>query len=150
MAASNTSDSAFDAPTVDTVPWVPPIADAFTQPWWDACHARQLLARTCATCGRNHFPPRPSCPHCWSDQVTWQQVSGRGTLYTFSVVRENDLAPFGENLPYVPAIVELEEGPRLMTSIVESPSTAIAVGALVEVVFVDRGHWTFPVFRIRR
>jgi uncharacterized OB-fold protein len=64
-------------------------------------------------------------------------------------VRENDLAPFGGSLPYVPAIVELDEGPRLMTTIIETPSAAITVGAPVEVVFVDRDTWTFPAFRIR-
>jgi uncharacterized protein len=138
----------FDAPTIDTVPWVPPIADVFTTPWWDACRDHRLLVRACASCGRLHFPPRPACPHCWSDMVDWQQVSGRGVLYTYSVVRENDLAPFGANLPYVPAIVELDEGPRLMTTVVESPSTSLVVGAAVEVVFVARGDWTFPAFRI--
>ncbi|CAB4725324.1 MAG: hypothetical protein F2754_14585 [Actinobacteria bacterium] len=140
--------TAFDAPSVDTVPWVPPIADQFTEPWWQACRERRLLVRACATCGRTHFPPRPACPHCWSDQVSWHQVTGLGSLYTYSVVRENDLAPFGASLPYVPAIVALDEGPRLMTSIVDSSSLTIAVDARVEVVFVDRGDWTFPAFRI--
>jgi uncharacterized protein len=81
--------AAFDAPSTATVPWVPPIADVFTEPWWQACRENRLLVRACAACGRNHFPPRPACPLCWSDQVTWHQVTGRGTLYTFSVVREN-------------------------------------------------------------
>jgi uncharacterized OB-fold protein len=150
MLRPHDDDTAFDAPTAAMVPWVAPIADTFTAPWWAACRERRLLVRSCAACGRTHFPPRPACPHCWSDQVSWADVTGNGTLYTFSVVRENDLAPFGASLPYVPAIVELHEGPRLMTTIIESPSTAIAVGAAVEVVFVDRDAWTFPAFRVRR
>jgi len=71
-----------------------------------------------------------------------------GVVYSFSVVRESDLAPFSSAVPYVPAVVELAEGPRLMTTIVDSLLQDVAVDAAVEVVFVDRGEWTFPTFRV--
>jgi uncharacterized protein len=140
---------AFDAPSADTVAWVAPVPDAFTEPWWAACRERRLLVRSCHACGRFHFPPRPACPYCWSDDVDWHETAGTGTIYTFSVVRENDLQPFASALPYVAAVVELDEGPRLMTTIIDTRSSSIAVGASVAVVFVDRAEWTFPAFRVR-
>jgi uncharacterized OB-fold protein len=139
----------FTLPTTETVPWVPPIADTFSQAWWDACRQRRLLVRRCHGCAALHFPPRRACPVCWSEDVSWHEVSGRGTIYSYSVVRENDLPAFRDAVPYVVAVVQLDEGPRLMTTIIESPSDALAVDAPVEVSFVDRGAWTFPAFRCR-
>jgi uncharacterized OB-fold protein len=138
----------FEVPAAAEVPWVPPVADTFSQAWWDACRARRLLVRRCDDCGALHFPPRRACPRCWSERVDWHEVSGRGSLYSYSVVRENDLPAFRDAVPYVVAVVELAEGPRLMTTIVDSPAAAVAVDASVEVVFVDRGDWTFPAFRV--
>ena len=139
----------FDLPTAATVPWVAPVADTFSRTWWDACRDHRLLVRRCRTCDVVHFPPRRACPVCWSDEVDWHEVTGRGRLYSYSVVRENDLPAFREAVPYVVAVVDLDEGPRLMTTIIESASDALAVDAAVEVVFVDRGDWTFPAFRLR-
>ena len=147
MGSFTERSAGVDAPSSDTAPWVPPVPDAFTAPWWAACRDRRLMVRQCAECGRPHFPPRPACPSCWSEDVEWRDTAGTGTIYTFSVVRENDLDPFAQALPYVAAIVELDEGPRLMTTLVDSPAGAIRVGANVTVTFVDRGDWTFPAFR---
>lgn len=147
MASPELRTAGVDAPSSAEVPWTAPVADAFTEPWWAACRARRLLVRECRACGRCFFPPRPACPHCWSDDVVWRDTSGTGTIYTYSVVRENDLAAFRGALPYVVAIVELDAGPRLMTTLVDSPGATIVVGAAVTVVFVDRDEWTFPAFR---
>lgn len=147
MAPRELRNAGVDAPSAATVPWVPPIPDAFTAPWWAACREHRLMVRACRGCGRTHFPPRPACPRCWSDDVDWRDSAGTGTLYTYSVVRENDLDPFSGSLLYITAIVELGEGPRLMTTIVDSPAQAIIVGARVVVRFVERGDWTFPAFR---
>jgi uncharacterized protein len=139
---------AFTVPSADAVPWQPPVADPFTAPWWAACRERRLLVRRCRACGEAHFPPRPACPRCWSDDVVWEDCSGAGTLHTYSVVRTNDIPAFSGAVPYVAAIVEVAEGPRLMTTLVDSPAAAVAVNAPVQVVFVDRDDWTFPAFRI--
>nr|BBJ51766.1 hypothetical protein SAVMC3_43950 [Streptomyces avermitilis] len=72
-----------------------PETDAFTRPYWDAAAEGVLLLRRCAGCGRTHHYPREFCPHCWSDDVTWERASGRATLYTWSVVHRNDLPPSG-------------------------------------------------------
>jgi uncharacterized OB-fold protein len=138
----------FTVPSAATVPLKLPVADPFTATYWSACRERRLLIRRCGGCGTAHHPPRPLCPVCWSDDVVWQESSGRGVVYSWSVVRENDLAPFREALPYVVAVVELAEGPRLMTTIVDSEPDRIEVGAPAMVVFSDRDGWTFPAFRV--
>ncbi|MEZ0065161.1 putative OB-fold protein [Streptacidiphilus sp. MAP12-20] len=104
-----------------------PEPDAFTQPYWDAAAEGRLLLRRCDACGRAHHYPREFCPYCWSEDVHWEQASGRATLYTWSVVHANDLPPFRERLPYIAAVVQLAEGPRLMTTLVGCDPTELQV-----------------------
>lgn len=109
-----------------------PEPDAFTRTYWDAAAEGRLLIRRCGDCGRAHHYPREFCPHCWSEDVTWEPASGRATLYTWSVVHRNDLPPFPDRVPYVAAVVELAEGPRMMTEIVgegEPPGPLASGGA---------------------
>jgi uncharacterized OB-fold protein len=96
-----------------------PDVDAFTRPYWEAAADGRLLLRRCRDCGRAHHYPREFCPCCWSEDVVWEQASGRATLYTWSVVHLNDLPPFGERVPYTAAVVDLAEGPRMMTELVQ-------------------------------
>jgi uncharacterized OB-fold protein len=105
-----------------------PSPDLETQPFWDGCKEGRFLIRHCNACGEDHFYPRPFCPTCWSDDVAWKEASGRATLYTFSIVHQNDLPPFGERVPYVAAIVDLEEGPRVMTNIEGVEHDALRIG----------------------
>jgi len=112
-----------------------PIIDAASTPYWDAAKQGRLLIAECATCGRVHHYPRPLCPHCWSEDVHPVQASGTGTLYTYSTVYVNDLAPFKDRLPYVAAIVELAEGPRVMTTIEGGSAESLRVGMLVTAMF---------------
>ncbi|WP_042376816.1 Zn-ribbon domain-containing OB-fold protein [Streptacidiphilus melanogenes] len=104
-----------------------PEPDAFTQPYWDAAAEGRLLLRRCRACGAAHHYPRGFCPRCWSEDVSWEQASGRATLYTWSVVHANDLPPFRDRLPYVAAVVELAEGPRMMTTVVDCDPTLLQV-----------------------
>ena len=124
-----------------------PAPDPETQPFWDAARAGRLLVKRCADCGEAHFYPRPFCPHCWSEQVDWEQASGRATLYTWSIVRSNDLPPFPERVPYVAAIVDLDEGPRMMTNVVDCDFDRLEVGMNLSADFRDVGDdVTIPVF----
>ena len=95
-----------------------PTIEDDTRPFWDAARDVRFLLRRCTACGAVHHYPRPFCPTCWSGDVEWIEASGRARLYTWSTVFVNDLAPFSERLPYVAAVVELEEGPRVMTTVV--------------------------------
>jgi uncharacterized OB-fold protein len=112
-----------------------PIIDAASAPYWEAARQGRLLIAQCSACHRVHHYPRPFCPHCWSEDVHPVQAGGAGTLYTYSVVYVNDLAPFKERLPYVAAIVELDEGPRLMTTIENIEPERLQVGMAVTAVF---------------
>jgi uncharacterized OB-fold protein len=98
-------------------------------------------------CARTHFYPRPFCPHCWSDDVEWLEASGRATLYTYAIVRANGLPPFSSEVPYVAAVVDLEEGVRMMTNIVECPLEQLAIGMPLEVKFRAAEEFSIPVFR---
>ncbi|MFG2194510.1 Zn-ribbon domain-containing OB-fold protein [Streptomyces sp. NPDC048639] len=124
-----------------------PETDAFTQPYWDAATEGLLLIRRCADCGAAHHYPREFCPRCWSENVTWERASGRATLYTWSVVHRNDLPPFGHRVPYTPAVVDLAEGPRMMTEIVGCPESELRIGMDVRVAFRTGEAVSVPVFR---
>ena len=125
-----------------------PAVDPDTAPFWDAARDGRLLIRRCGACGRAHFYPRPFCPHCWSDEVAWEDASGGASLYTWSVVHVNDLPPFGELVPYVAAVVDLAEGPRMMTQVVGCPFDQLVIGMPLEVTFEPRPEaLTVPVFR---
>lgn len=126
-----------------------PEIDAFTRPYWEAAADGYLLLRRCGACGRAHHYPREFCPHCWSESVTWERASGRATLYTWSVVHRNDLPPFGARTPYVAAVVDLAEGPRMMTEVVDCEAAALTVGMALEAAFrrTDaEGTLVVPVF----
>lgn len=125
-----------------------PTPDAETQPYWDAARAGRLLVRRCADCGAHHFYPRPFCPACWSERVEWVEASGRATLYTYSIVHVNDLPPFPERVPYVAAVVDLEEGPRMMTNVEGCDFGDLRVGMPLQVHFrAISDEVTIPVFR---
>jgi uncharacterized OB-fold protein len=124
-----------------------PAPEAETQPFWDAARARRLLIKRCADCGQAHFYPRPFCPKCWGEQVTWEDASGAATLYTYSTVHVNDLPPFPDRVPYVAAIVELAEGPRMMTNVVDCDLDRVEVGMPLQVTYRDLDdEFTIPVF----
>jgi uncharacterized OB-fold protein len=125
-----------------------PTPDAETEPFWDACKEGRFLLKHCNACGDDYFYPRPFCPKCWSSDVEWKQASGDGQVYTFSVVRQNDLPPFPERVPYVAAIVELDEGPRVMTNIDTSELDTVTIGMRVHVDFKPiSDDVTIPVFK---
>jgi uncharacterized OB-fold protein len=111
-----------------------------TQAFWDATAQGKLLYKKCAACGEPHFYPRPHCPFCFSDKVEWQEASGRGTIYTYSVMRR-------ASVPYAIAYVELVEGPRMMTNIVDCNLDKIAIGQPVRLVFKpSEGGPPVPMF----
>ncbi|MEU7041178.1 Zn-ribbon domain-containing OB-fold protein [Streptomyces varsoviensis] len=127
-----------------------PETDAFTRPYWDAAAEGRLLIRRCAACSAAHHYPREFCPRCWSEDVHWEEASGRAVLYTWSVVHLNDLPPFGERVPYTAAVVDLAEGPRMMTEVVDCPEGELRVGMELRARFrTESGEppVAVPVFR---
>lgn len=128
----------FDLPTIEPE----------TKPFWDALKERKLLLGKCNGCGRVHYYPRPMCPHCWSEDVSWVEAAGRGVLYTWSTVFVNDLPPFNAKLPYIAAQVDLAEGVRITTIIVDAEPAQLRIGMAVDIEFEPiSDDVTIPVFR---
>jgi uncharacterized OB-fold protein len=114
------------------------------KPYWDATAAGQLVLPKCDECGTVIWYPRPFCPACASTSVSWMPASGRGTVYSFTVNRRGvaDLPAYRDAGVYVLAYVELEEGPRVMTNIVDCDADLVRIGQKVEAVFHDTGEGT--------
>ena len=111
-----------------------------TRPFWEAAAEGRLLIKACRACNRAHWYPKVVCPFCHSADVEWRTASGRGTVYTYSVMRRVEV-------PYVLAYVTLEEGPTLMTNIIDCDVDAVRIGQAVQVRFrqAPQGR-TVPVF----
>lgn len=125
-----------------------PGIDVTTRPFWDGAAAGRLVIGHCDDCDDAIFYPRPFCPNCWGENVSWREASGRATLYTWSIVYRNDVPPFASRVPYVAAIVELKEGPKMMTNVIDCEFDALAVGMALEVTFAPLGEsLKMPVFR---
>ena len=105
--------------------------------FWEACARHELVLQRCRPCQALRFHPRALCPSCLSSDVEFVRASGRGTVYTFTVTHQNQAPGFRDELPYVMAIVELAEGPRMLTNVVDTPPDEVRVGMPVEVVFED-------------
>jgi uncharacterized protein len=93
-----------------------PIPTPETQPYWDGAREGRLMLPWCEDCGKPHFHPRAICPHCGGATLAWREASGRGRLHTY-VINHKPGKGFEDRVPYVIAVVELEEGPRLLTNI---------------------------------
>jgi len=105
-----------------------PTIEEDSRPFWDAAKEGRFLIARCRSCNQAHHYPRPFCPYCWSEDVVWEDSTGRATLYTYSTVYVNDLPPFAERLPYVAAVVDLAEGPRVMTNLVDCEPDQLRIG----------------------
>lgn len=114
-----------------------PRVDEESRGWWEALARHELYVQRCRDCGTLRLPPRALCTKCLSSAVEWKRATGRGTVYSFTVTHQNQAPGFRESLPYVLAIVELAEGPRIMTNVVECPVDQVRIGMPVEVVYDD-------------
>lgn len=112
-----------------------PQPSPISRPFWEAARRHELTLQQCGGCGKFIYYPRPLCPHCFSDRLEWKKVSGRGTVYSYTVSRYSPTPAFKE-IPFVLAIVELEEGPRMTTNIV-APPEQVRIGLPVTVAFED-------------
>ena len=118
-----------------------------TQPFWDGCKQGELRLQRCTSCSHTYFPPRPFCPKCAHREVSWVKASGKAKLYSY-VIHHRPAAGFTP--PYSIAVVELDEGPRMMTNIIDCPQTpeALQLDMRVEVTFVPISDTiSLPQFR---
>ncbi|HEV8142137.1 MAG TPA: Zn-ribbon domain-containing OB-fold protein [Methylomirabilota bacterium] len=111
-----------------------------TKAFWDGAVQGKLLIKKCRACGQSHYYPRALCPFCLSDATEWQPTAGTGTLYSFSVMRRAEV-------PYAIAYVTLDEGPTMMTNLVDCDFDALRIGQRVKLVFTPtEGGPPVPTF----
>ncbi len=120
------------------LPTRPPKRTLETAPFWDACAQRRLVLPKCVRCSELIWYPRAVCPFCGSLEVDWAEVSGRGTVYTFTIVRKGS-GPYAPVSPYIVAFVQLEEGPTMMTNIVGVDPESVSIGQAVRVQWEPAG-----------
>lgn len=108
------------------------VSTALTQIYWDAAADGELLLQRCLDCHNLQHYPRNICTHCWSEHLGWQIATGLGRVWTFTVVGIPGHAAWGTEVPYVLALVELDEGPRLMTNIVDCSPADVSCGQRVK------------------
>src|SRR5262249_4263963 len=105
--------------------------------FWEACRRHRLVGPTCAECGKAHLPPGPLCPYCFSDRINWKQATGKGRIGTLTVVHKAQVPGFSNDIPYNVVQVELDEGPRLTSRLVDLSGRTAVIGQRVEVVYDD-------------
>ena len=114
-----------------------PAISTLNQPYWDGLKRRELTLQRCNACSKVWYPPAPFCPVCWSRDVTWQKLSGRGKVNSWVVFHQAYFSSFKDDIPYNVAEVELDEGPRLLTNLVAVDADDISLNMPVEIVFDD-------------
>jgi hypothetical protein len=128
-----------------------PLADAISLPFWQAAAEHRLVVQRCTACGHTRLPPAPVCPECRSTGSDWPEVSGRGAVYTYTVVHRPIAA--GQSLPFVIAVIALDDagGVRMISNLVEIAPAEVAIGLPVELVWEDMSpELAVPRFRPRR
>lgn len=114
-----------------------PMPDRVTEKFWEAARRHTLLIQRCRDCQANLFFPQSVCRRCLSEDIEWLEAKGTGEIYSFTVIHRPPSMVFEDETPYVVAIVELDEGVRMMTNIIGIESEAVRIGMNVEVVFDD-------------
>lgn len=124
----------------------PPEINDATRPYWDAANAGRFVLPLCAACTKAFYPPAELCPFCWSSRIDWRPVSGEGVVITFTVVHQAPGEARQAIAPYVLAIIELAEGPRMMANVIGSDRLGVQIGDRVRVTFEQRGTQQIPQF----
>ena len=119
-----------------------------SEPYWEATKRHLLMVLHCNSCGHKWLPPADRCPRCLTHEPVWVEASGRGKVWSWIIMHQRYFAAFEAELPYNVAMVELDEGPRLMTNLVDIDPALIRCDMPVEVVFDDvTPEITLPKFR---
>jgi len=112
-----------------------PVPNEDSKPYWEGCNAGKLLIQRCKACATPRFYPRIVCGSCGSMDSDWIETTGRGSVFSYSIIHRAPSPAFKDDVPYVLAIVELEEGVRMMTNVVKCDVSTVAIGMPVQVVF---------------
>ena len=125
-----------------------PAVAIWARPFWNAARENRLVLQHCNDCGKAIFYPRAFCPHCLSDNLGWQTASGRGTVYSYTVVEANAPSAFIGDIPYVVAVIRLDEGVQMLSNVVGCELSQLRCDMPVEVTFEKlNDEFTLPKFR---
>ena len=124
-----------------------PVVQPWSEPFWEGTKNGKLFIQHCKDCDSNIFYPRKICPECWSDNLDWIESCGKGTISTFSTAYTLVEPCFEDELPYTLGFIDLDEGIRMMSRIVDCEPEYITLGMRVEVTFVEREDFMMPYFK---
>jgi uncharacterized OB-fold protein len=123
-----------------------PIPTTISEPFWAAVRRGQFMLQRCEDCGRWVFYPRAHCPHCWGSHLQWQAASGRGVVKSFSAIHRPGHFAWAEAAPYVVALIELDEGPTMLSQLLLANPQDAALGMRVTMRPVGIGEFMLPFF----
>lgn len=121
-----------------------PVPNADTRPFWDACNEERLIVQTCKACGHVQFYPRALCVKCEGRDLDWRDAKPNGKVHTFTIVHRAPTLAFKADAPYVLALIDLDDGFRMMMNIVNCEPESIAIDMPVRIVFEDRDGQRLP------
>lgn len=131
----------------NVMPTIAPRPTDISKPFWHGCRERQLLMQKCEDCGNLAYYPVYMCPACTSGKLAWTELSGRCRVHSVTIVHRPAAPAFASAVPYAVALIEVEEGPIMMSNIVGPAALETKIFDKVEVVFEDVGDVTLPRFR---
>lgn len=114
-----------------------PVPTEVSAPYWDGLKEHRVRLQRCDACGRLQFYPRSGCRHCGSSDLRWEEVTGEGHVYSYTIIHRAPFEAFADDVPYVYAIVELDAGPRLVSNIVTADPQTVRIGDRVTARFDD-------------
>ena len=125
-----------------------PAITAELRPFLEAARRRELVVQRCRGCGAHRFPARPMCSRCLSADAEWVRVSGRGEVFSYNVMHQVYHPAFAAEVPYAVVLIKLDEGPKMLSNLVDISPEEIRIGMRVEVVFEDlNDQVTLPKFK---
>ena len=119
-----------------------------TEAYWEGCRKQELLLQRCNECSEFQFYPRIMCTNCASDKLEWVRAEGQGTILTFTIVRRPVSEAYAADVPYVVALIKLDEGPTMMSNVVQCDPETLQIGDPVQVLFENWSEdVSIPQFR---
>jgi hypothetical protein len=128
-----------------------PVIETWNAQYWQAAKRHEFVAQKCRACGYVHLPPGPVCTNCLSAEQDWVRLSGKGTIYSYGIYHQLWHPGFKEDIPYNVALIELAEGPQILSQVVRCRNEELACGLAVEVTFEDvTPEISLPKFRLTK
>lgn len=124
-----------------------PVESGETKPFWDACREGRFLIQRCRTCENYQYHYKGFCSHCWTGEIEDVAASGRGRVWSYTVVHRTRMPGFQDEVPYVVALVELDEGVKVLSNIINCAPERVNIGLSVQLTFVRAdATWNIPMF----